>query len=132
MYNILNNSLSLSLPPFPFVRGEVLPAISSRLHLIVFSTLLCLQSSSSPAFLTSLLSQSSHLSLDLPRLLLPSSRNSAALFGRLSSAILSTCPAHCSLLLTSLYVKLLCTPVSSLNSNIRFQNGLNKWKNLFT
>ena len=76
------------------------------------------QSSSSPAFLTSLLTQSSHLSLGLPHLLLPCSRNSAALFGSLSSAILSTCPAHCNLLLTSLPVKLLCTPVSSLNSTI--------------
>ena len=46
------------------------------------------------------------------------SRNSAALFGNRSSAILSTCPAHCNLLLTSLSVKLLCTPVSSLNSTI--------------
>ena len=76
------------------------------------------QSSSSPAFLTSLLTQSSHLSLGLPRLLLPCSRNSAALFGSLSSAILSTCPAHCNLLLTSLSIKLLCTPVSYLNSTI--------------
>ena len=76
------------------------------------------QSSSSPAFLTSLLTQSSHLSLGLPRLLLPGSRNSASLFGSLSSAILSTCPAHCNLLLTSLSVRLLCTPVSSLNSTI--------------
>ena len=59
------------------------------------------QSASSPAFLISLLTQSSHLSLGLPRLLLPCSRNSAALFGSLSSAILSrTCPAHCNLLLT--------------------------------
>ena len=49
------------------------------------------QSSSIPAFLTSPLTQFSHLSLDLPRLLLPCSRNSAALFGSLSSAILSTC-----------------------------------------
>ena len=78
------------------------------------------QSSSSPAFFTSILvlRQSSHLSLGLPRLLLPCSRNSAALFGSLSSAILSTCPALCSLLLTSLSVKLLCTHVSSLNSTI--------------
>ena len=83
------------------------------LYLVFF-----LQSSSSLAFLTSLLTQSSHLSLGLPRLLLPCSRNSAALFGSLSSHILSTCPAHCSLLLTSLSVKLLCTPVSSLNSTI--------------
>ena len=74
------------------------------------------QSSSSPAFLASLLTQSSHLNIGLPRLLLPCSRNSAALFGSLSSAILSTCSAHCSLLLTSLSVKLLCTPVSSINS----------------
>ena len=77
------------------------------LSLVVF-----FQSPSSPAFLTSLFTQSSHLSIGLPRLLLPSTRNSAALFGSLSSAILSTCPAHCSLLLTSLSVKLLCTPVS--------------------
>ena len=54
----------------------------------------------------------------LPHLLLPSSRNSADLFGSLSSAILSTCPVHCSLLLTSFSVKLLCAPVSSLNSII--------------
>ena len=74
------------------------------------------QYSSYSAFLTSLLTQSSHLSLGLPRLLLPCSRNSATLFGSLSSAILFTCPAHCNLLLTSLSVKLLCTPISSLNS----------------
>ena len=74
------------------------------------------QSPSTPAFFTSLLTQSSHLSCALPRLLLPCSRNSAALFDSLSSAILSTCPAHCSLLLTSLSAKLLCTPVSYLNS----------------
>ena len=46
------------------------------------------------------------------------SHNSAALFGSLSSAILSPCPAHCNLLLTNLSVKLLCTPVSSLTSTI--------------
>ena len=80
------------------------------------------QSSSSPAFLTPLLTQSSHLSLGLPRLLLPCSRNSAALFGSLSSTILSTCP--CNLRLTSLSVKLLCTPVSSLNSTILLLSAL--------
>ena len=69
------------------------------------------QSSPSPAFLASLSTYSSHLSVGLPRLILPSSRNSAALFGSLSSAILPTCPAHCSLLLNSLSVTLLCTPV---------------------
>ena len=94
---------------FPFVRGEVLPTTFSPPYLIAFS---------SPALLTSLLTQSSHLSLGLPRLLLPCSRNSAALFGSMSSAILSTCPAHCNLLLTSISVKLLCTPVTSLNSTI--------------
>ena len=79
-------------------------------RLIVFSTLLCILSSSSslpplsssPAFLSSFLTQSSHLSLSLPRLLLPCSRNSAVIFGSLSSAIRSTCPAHFSLLHTSL------------------------------
>ena len=76
------------------------------------------QSSSSPAFPTSILTESSHLSIGLPRLILPYSHNSAALFGSLSSAILSTCPAHCGLLLTSLSIKLLCTPASSLNSTI--------------
>ena len=94
----------------------------------LFHPPLCLvlffQSSSSPGFLTSLLTQSSHLSLGLPRLLLPCSHNSAALFGSLSSAILSTCPAHCSLLLTSLSVKLLCTPVSSLNTTILLLSAL--------
>ena len=40
----LNQSLSSS---FPFVRGVVLPATSSPSHPIVFSTLLCLLSSSS-------------------------------------------------------------------------------------
>ena len=51
------------------------------------------------------LTPSSHLSIGLPRLLPPSSRNSSVLFGSLSSAILSSCPAHCSLLLTCLSVK---------------------------
>ena len=82
------------------------------------------QSSSSPDFLTYVLTQSSHLSLGLARLLLPCSRNSAALFCSLSSAILSTCPAHCSLLLTSLSVELLCTPVSSLNSSSLLMSAL--------
>ena len=45
------------------------------------------QSSSSPAFLTYLITQSSHLSLSLHRLLLSSSHNYAALFGSLSSAM---------------------------------------------
>ena len=116
----MNCNISLFLVSL-CLRGEVLPATCSPPHLIVFSTLLSLvfffQSSSSPAFLISLLTQSSHLSLGLPRLLLPCSRNSAAL-GSLSSAILSTCPAHCNLPLISLSVKLLYTPVSSLNSTI--------------
>ena len=76
------------------------------------------QSFSSPAFTTFLLRQSSRLSLDLHRLLLPCSRNSATLFVGLSSDILSTCPAHCGLLLTSVFVKLLSTTVSSLHFTI--------------
>ena len=113
-------SLSLFLF-FPLSRGAAhnfFIASSYSLFHPPLSLVFFFQSSSSPAFLTSLLTQFSNLSLGLPRLLLPCSRNSAALFGSLSSAILSTCPAHCNLLLTSLSVKLLCTPVSSLNSTI--------------
>ena len=51
--------LSLSLPLFPFVKGDVLLATSSPPHFMVFSTRLCLLSSSSS--LPPLLS-SSHLS----------------------------------------------------------------------
>ena len=101
--------VALSLPLFPFVRGEVLPTTSSPPHLIVFSTLLCLMSYfySLPPLLpsSSLLTQSSHLSIDLPRLLLPCSRNSAAhppSFQRVLPTV----------------VKLLRAPVSSLNSTI--------------
>ena len=54
-------------------------ASSDSLFHLSLSLVFFFQSSSSPAFLTSLLTQSSHLSLGLPRLLLPCSRNSAAL-----------------------------------------------------
>ena len=102
---------------FPFIRGEVLPATfftasSAILPHPPLSPVFFFQSPSSPAFFTSLLTQSSHRGLGLPRLLLPCSRNSAALFGSLSSGILSTCPAYCNLLLTSIAVKLLCTPLT--------------------
>ena len=108
----IHRDISLS-SSFPFVSGEVLPATVSPLHLIVFSTLLCLLSftsglppllPSSHLFITVLPSQP----IGIPRLLLPCSRNSAALFGSLSSATLSTCPANCILLLASLSVKLFC------------------------
>ena len=114
------NGVYTYVSSFPFVRGEVLPATCSPPHLFhpPLSLVLFFQSSSSPVFLTSLFTQSSHLSLDLHRLPLPCSRNSPALFGSLSSAILSACPAHCNLLLTSLSVKLICTTVSSLNYTI--------------
>ena len=89
----------------------MLPATFSPPHLLFF-----FQSPSSPVFFTSLFIQSSHLSLGLPRLLLPCSRNSVALFGSLSSAILSTCPAHgapnCKLL----------------SDNINYElTGINEW-----
>ena len=107
----------LSLPFFPLsgVRCclQLFTASSAILLHPPLSPVFFFQSPSSPVFLTSLFTQSSHLSLGLPRLLLPCSRNSAALFGSLSSAILSTCPAHYNLLLTSLSVKLHCTPISS-------------------
>ena len=101
----------------------MLPTTFSLPRLTVFSTLLCLfvfffQSSSSHAFFTSLFTQSSHLSLGLPRLLLPCSHNSVALFGSLSSAILFTCLAHCNLLLKSLSTLLNSTLISHfLNSH---------------
>ena len=100
----------LSLPLFLFIRV--------RCCLQLFHRLICY--SSPPFSVSCLLLPLSLLScrLHIPRLLLPCSSNSVALFGSLSSVILSTCPAHCNLLLLSLSVKLLYTPVSSLNSTI--------------
>ena len=98
-------SLSFSLSSsFPFCQGrgaarDFFTASSDSLFHPPLPLVFFFQSYSSHAFLTSLLTQSSHLSIGLPRLLLPCSRNSAALFGSLSSAILSTCPAHCSLII---------------------------------
>ena len=43
----VHNTVSLSIPLFPFVRGDVLPATSSPPHLITFPTLICILSSSS-------------------------------------------------------------------------------------
>ena len=82
------------------------------------------QSSSSPAFLTSLLTQSSHLSIGLPRLLLPCSRMSTALSGSLSPSsfqrVMSTvvCSSPVSLSSSSALLSLPLTPpfVSSLPS----------------
>ena len=83
-------------PFFPLsgVRCDFFTASSDSLFHPPMSPVFFFQSSSSPVFLSS-------LSIRLPRLPLPSSRNSAALFGSLSSAILSTCPAnsYCSLLI---------------------------------
>ena len=104
---------SLSLPLFPLSGVRCCPQFSTASSDSLFHPPLSLvfffQSSCSPAFLTSLLTQSSHLSIGLPRLLLPSSRNYAALFGSLSSAILSTCLAHCSPI-KNLRVELHSTP----------------------
>ena len=107
-------TLKFEVLPATFSPPDLLRLFHPPLSPVVFF----FQSPSSPAFFTSLFTQSSHLSLGPPHLLLPCSRNSAALFGSLLSAILSTWPAHCNLLLTSLSVQLLCTPVSSLNSTI--------------
>ena len=99
------------------------PLSGLRCCLQLFHCLICYSSppSSVSCLLlpVSLLSCLLHISLNivslgLPRLLLPCSRNYAAIFGSLSSAILYVCPAHCNLLLTNLSAKLLCTPVSSL------------------
>ena len=84
--NILHNIFcTLSLPLFPFVRGEVMPATFSLPHLLVFSTLLCLVSSSSslPPLLPS-----SHLSLHSPPI--------SAL-----ASLVSSCPALVTLPLSS-------------------------------
>ena len=93
--------LGLGSLVFPFVRGggaarNFFIASSYSVFHPPLALAFFFRYSSSLAFLTSLLTQSSHLSLALPRLLLLSSRNSAALVGGLSSAILSrpTCPAH--------------------------------------
>ena len=120
---------SLSLPLFPLSRcwgaaRNFSNDSSDSIFHPPLSLVFFFQSSPSPAFLTSLLTQSSHLSLGLNRLLLPSSRNSTTLFGSLSSAILSTCPAHCSLVLTRLSIKLLCSPVYSLNSTFLLLSAL--------
>ena len=75
----------LSLPLFPFIRGEVLPATFSPPHLLFFSTLLCLLSSSSS--LPPLLS-SSHLSLHSPPI-------------SVLASLVSSCPALVTLPLSS-------------------------------
>ena len=77
--------LHLSLPLFPFIRVEVLPVTFALPHLLFFSTLLCLLSSSSS--LPPLLS-SPHLSLHSP----PTS---------VLASLVSTCPAHVTLPLSS-------------------------------
>ena len=86
--------VQLSLPLFPFVRGEVLSATSSPPHLVVFSTLLCLlaYSSSLPPLLPS-----SHLTEHCPPI------------SALASPV-SSCPAHLTLTLSSV----LCHPPSFL------------------
>ena len=70
------HSVWLSLPRFSLCQGwgaarNLFTASSDSLFHPPLSIVFFFQSSSSPAFLTSLLTQSSHLSLGLPRLLLP-------------------------------------------------------------
>ena len=119
VYHALGLCLSLSLSfSFPFVRGRVLSATSSPPHMIVFSTLPCLLSSSSlpPLLPSSHLSQhsppisalASLVSYCPPHVTLPLS--SVVCHPPSFLRVLSG-SAHCSLLLTNLSVKLLCTPV---------------------
>ena len=105
-------SLFIFLPLWGAARNFFNASSDSLFH-PPLSLVFFFQSSSSPPFLTSLLTQSSHLSLGLPRLLLPCSRNSSALFGSLPSAILSTYPAHNSLLLDSRLSAFLSLPLTS-------------------
>ena len=98
----------LALPLFRFIMGEVLPITLSPPRLLFFSTLLSL------LLLVTLLSCLLHISLNTvppsqpwpPSSPMPCSRNSVALFGCLSSAILSACPVHYHMLLTRLSGKL--------------------------
>ena len=76
---------NLSLPLFPFIRGEVLPETFSPPHLLFFSTILCLLSSSSS--LPPLMS-SSHLSLHSPPI-------------SVLASLVSSCPAHVTMPLSS-------------------------------
>ena len=75
----------ISLPLFPFIRGDVLPATFSPPHLLFFSTLLCLLTSSSS--LPPLLS-SSHLSVHSPPI-------------SVLASLVSSCPAHVTMRLSS-------------------------------
>ena len=79
------NMRYLSLPLFPFIRGEVLPATFSTPHLLFFSTRLCLLSSYSrlPPPLSS-----SRLSLHSPPI-------------SVLASLVSSCPAHVTLPLSS-------------------------------
>ena len=77
-------SSSFSLCQLWGAARNVFTASSDSLFHPHMSLVLFFQSSSSPAFLTSLLTQSFHISLRLPRLLLSCSSNSAALFGSMS------------------------------------------------
>ena len=79
--------VSLSLPLFPFIRGEVLPATFSLPHLLFFSTLLSLLSSSSS--LPPLLS-SSRLSLHSPPISVLASLASSCPFSPLLIIMLVT------------------------------------------
>ena len=96
----------MSLPLFPFVRGEVLPATSSSPHLNVIScsTLLCLLSSS-PAFLSPPISTLASIVSSYFAYV----HNSAGILIRRSVIRhpFYTCSAHCHLFITSLSVKLL-------------------------
>ena len=68
----------------------------------------------------SLLMQSSHHMLGLPRLLVPTPSGHLHSLPNLSpkANILSTCRAHCNLLITSVFLKLSLTPTSTLSSSI--------------
>ena len=81
----ISRQQTLSLPLFPFVRGEVMPATFSLPHLLVFSTLLCLVSSSSSL---PPLQSSSHLSLHSPPI-------------SVLASLVSSCPALVTLPLSS-------------------------------
>ena len=122
----LSRPWTLSLPLFPFVGGEVLLATFSPPHLIVFSTLLCLvfffQSSSSPAFLTSLFfGYISYYHRGIRHRVLTNQRDRSYVYAVVSLAaggppipalasLVSSCPTHVTLPLSSV----VCHPPSFL------------------
>ena len=107
MVTVISSSFSFFSPHFSLTAFSV--NCFQLLLYFVFAVIL-----SYPLILSrSLLTLSSHRILRLPRLRFPSTFWASPLFANFSSPILSTCPGHFSLLLTSFFMKLLHSNVHS-------------------